>query len=180
MKNSLVALDGSLLDVMAADKAMAMAQGVRWKMDRSSVFTTDFDLRPALQGGGVGLTKTLADIDGCLFVSLKTEKPMVLLDMAKNTELDKYLEWKGDQNFYANFDKDKVREWKDLFTEPKADFGKIGLPKLTDDNLQSLWDAEPDWLKPGDAVELERIGGFGLPAESEKKLLQLLSPDDPG
>lgn len=179
MKNSLVALDGSLLDITAADKAMAMEQGVRWKMERSSVFTTDsiFALRCMT---GVGLTKTEADIKGCLFVSLLPERPVVLLDM-KNSDLGEYLGWKGEQNYYANFDKDKVSEWKSLFSETrasetKAEFGKVGLPKLNDENRQLLWDAELDWFRPG---EPERIQGFGLPADSAEKLKQLLSTDDP-
>ncbi len=179
MKNSLVALDGSLLDVTAADKAMAMEQGVRWKMERSSVFTTDsiFALRSMT---GVGLTKTEAEIKNCLLVSLLPDKPVVLLDM-KNSELDKYLDWKGEQNFYANFQKDRVTEWKDLSSnsETNANFGKVGFPKLSDENRQLLWDAELDWFRPGGEDEVMRIQGFGLPADARDKLKQLLNTDDP-
>ena len=39
MTNSLVALDGSLLDIRAINKEMAMDLGVRWNMARSSIFT---------------------------------------------------------------------------------------------------------------------------------------------
>jgi serine/threonine protein kinase len=177
MKNSLVALDGSLLDVTASDKAMAMEQGVRWKMEHTSVFTTDsiFALRSMT---GVGLTKTEADIRGCLFVSLLPERPVVLLDMKNNSELNKYLDWRGEQNFYANFDKDKVTEWKDLFRETK-DFGKLGLPRLSDENRQPLWDAELDWFTPGEQDEQMRIRNFGLPDDAKKTLMQLLNADDP-
>jgi hypothetical protein len=179
MKNSLVALDGSLLDIDAKDKNMPMGQGVRWKMERTSVFTTDsiFALRSKT---GVGLTKTQADIDGCLFVSLLPEKPIVLLDM-KNGDLDKFLDWRGEQNFYANFDKENVRAWKDLFseTDAKADFGKLALPKLklSDENRQPLWEAELDWFKPAEADQ-KRVESFGLPADAERTLMQLLNTDD--
>ena len=173
VRNSLVALDGSLLDITAADKALALDQGVRWKMERSSIFTTDsiFALRCMT---GVGLTRTEADIKGCLLVSLLPEKPVVLLDM-KNSELGKYLDWRGEQNFYANFDQDRVREWKDLFGETR-EFGKLGLPRLSDQNRQVLWDAELDWFR---SAEPERIQGAGLPADAEKKLQELLNAADP-
>ena len=170
LKNSLVALDGSLLDVIATDKMMPMsAPGVRWKMERTSVITTDsiFALRSKT---GLGLTKTQASADGCLFVSLKPETPMVLLDMTKSADLADYLDWngwKGDPNFYANHDNQRVREWKDLFTETKADFAKLGLLSLGE-KVQKLWESEPGWFKPSDADELKRIQNFGIPAETEK------------
>ena len=65
LKNSLVALDGSLLDVEAGAKSMPMTQGVRWDIERSSLFTTDaiFALRSRL---GKVLTETHADVRGSL------------------------------------------------------------------------------------------------------------------
>src|SRR5205807_7364749 len=41
MKNSLVALHGSLLEIHAANKEMPMSQGVAWKMTKSSIFSAD-------------------------------------------------------------------------------------------------------------------------------------------
>ena len=65
LRNSLVALDGSLLDIEPGSKAMAMKQGVRWEMDRSSIYTTEsvFALRSKL---GKVLTETQADVKNCL------------------------------------------------------------------------------------------------------------------
>lgn len=174
MRNSLAVLDGALLNVNAADKALAMDQGVRWRMERTSAFVTDslFALRSMT---GMGLARTEADVRGCFFGSLQPDRPVVLLDM-KSSDLEKYLDWKGEGNFYANFDKDAVREWKNLFSEAR-EFGKIAFPKLTDERRQALWDAEPDWFRP-DQADLERVQNFGLPAESAMKLMQLLNNDD--
>ncbi|HZZ78121.1 MAG TPA: hypothetical protein VFE62_06365, partial [Gemmataceae bacterium] len=178
MKNSLVVLDGSLLDVTASDKAAMRPQdGVRWKMERTSAFTTDsiFALRSRTANG---LARTDADVKGCLLVSLRPERPIVLLDM-KTGDLERYLKWEGDQNSYANFDKDNVDAWKNLFGGANADFGKITLPRLTEKNMQSLWDAEPDWLRPTDQTELDRIQNVGIPADIEMKLLQPLDTEEP-
>jgi hypothetical protein len=178
MKNSLVVLDGSLLDVMANDKPNRQQDGVRWKMERTSAFTTDsiFALRSRTNNG---LAKTEADVRSCLLVSLRPERPIVFLDM-KTGELDHYLKWTGEQNFFANFDKDNVDVWQSLFGGAKTEFGKIGMPKLTEKNMQALWDADPDWLKPTDPIEVERIQNVGIPAEIESKLLQpLVDTEEP-
>ena len=36
------------------------------------------------------------------------------------------------------------------------------------------------WFKPSERAELDRIQNFGIPAETEKALMQMLSSDEPG
>ncbi len=174
IENSLVALDGQLLDITAAGKPMPMNQGVRWKMKRSSIFTTDsvFALRSMF---GDVLTETHAEVEGCLLGSLRPGKSVVNLE--GDQEISEKLKWKGERNFYADFD--KPNDWRDKF-ETKSELGTLTLPKLMDKNLQSLWDAMPDWFKPADAEQERLIQGFGQSAESEKRSLQSLTdPDEP-
>ncbi len=173
MKDSLVTLDGSLLDIRAANKAMPMNQGVRWKMERSSVFTTQsiFALKsPA----GKGLTITHADIEGCLFASLALKQPIVELGVEE--PLEKYLKWKGEQNFYANYDKDSVDDWRRQAWEMKSDYGRLTFAELKDEMIQKLWDATPDWFKPIDG-EAERLSEYGVPAVVEKRMMPPSSKD---
>jgi hypothetical protein len=181
--NSLIALDGSLLDVDASSKAMAMSQGVQWKMDRSSIFTTEplFALHAKT---GTMLTETNAKIKDCLLaaLALNGDQDVVWLDTSREAKLGAYLKWDGEHNFYANFDKDKLREWKDKIPEVITDFGKLTFsPKLGEDAKRPpLWEATPDLFKPIEADQ-ERLNGFGLPPESEKRLLPASPPvpDEP-
>ena len=165
VKDSLIVLKGSLLDIQAANKNMSMFmdQGVHWKMVRSSIFTTKSIF--ALKSTGKGLTKTLAEkIEGCLLVALTPDQPVVLLE--KDDDLKAYLDWKGEQNFYAQFEKD----WKDQYPETKSVYEKITFPKLDDEALQSLWDVTPELLRPAEADQ-ERLRDFGIPPEVEQRLL---------
>jgi serine/threonine protein kinase len=174
MENSLVALDGSLLDIKAAAKPMPMNQGVYWKMKRSSIFTTDSVFALRYKFGDV-LTETNADVESCLLGSLRPGKSVVNLE--GDLDIREKLKWKGERNFYADFD--KPNEWRDKF-ETKSELGALTLPKLTDKNLQTLWDAMPDWFKPADAEQERVILGFGQSAEAEKRSLQSLTePDEP-
>lgn len=175
LRNSLVALDGSLLDIEPGSKAMSMKQGVRWEMDHSSIFTTEsvFALRSKL---GKVLTETQADVKNCLLASLIPEQLVVNFD--RDVDMGVYLKWRGEQNYYANFD--KLRDWKEQFPEPTSNYGKFSLGKLTENNMKSLWDATPDWFRPTDAAEEKSIQGIGQPADAEKRMMQpILEPDEP-
>ena len=170
MTKSLVVLDGSLLDVQATGKAMPMSEGVRWTMDKSSVFTTEaiFALR-ALNGRS--LTETQADFDGCLLVSLDPAQPIVLFDMDKSADREKLLKWNGKKIFYANFV--NHRDWKDQYPEMTSEYGQLMFSlNLSDEKLKTLWEATPDWFKPMGAEQQKLIQGFGLPPELEKGLMQ--------
>jgi serine/threonine protein kinase len=177
MTNSLIVLDGSLLDIEAANKAMPMDQG-RWNMAKSSVYTKDsvFALRTK---NGKGLTKTHAEIKGSLLASLAPDQavPLVLLD--KDDKLGNFLDWTGEQNFYANFDhlRDDMRDWKDQFRETKSEYSKLTFPQLTEKMLGTLWDASPDWFIPLE-TEQKSIIGFGRPADSEIRPAPP-NPDEP-
>jgi hypothetical protein len=175
VKNSLVALDGSLLDIRAANKVMPMNQGVRWKMERSSVFTTEsvFTLHSK---AGKGLTETLADIEGCLLVSLAPRQPVVELGLP-DEPIEKYLKWDGRQNFYANFDKDSIRDWKEQYKEMNSHYKGFTFADFKDEKLQKLWDATPDWFRPIDA-EVMGLSEFGLPAAIEKRMMPPSSKSD--
>ena len=179
IKNSLIALDGSLLDIKATSKPMPMNQGVRWKMERSSIFTTEsvFALH---SGTGKVMTLTEASIDSCVMASLAPSQTIVTYDRAV-VDLDKHLKWKGEQNFYANFE--NQRNWIDDYREPKSKYGNLTFPKLSDDRKQNpwdtLWDATPEMFAPADA-EAKSLSGIGVPMESEKRLmLPLPDPDVP-
>jgi serine/threonine protein kinase len=172
LKNSLVALEGSLLDVQAGGKAVPMSQGVRWKMERSSIYTTDslFALRsPA----GKGLTRTQAEVDGCLFWSLTPDKPVVAFHTITDEQLPTFLEWRGEQNFFANFDADNIREWKEQFKEMKSVYSTLKFSDSKDDLISKLSDATPEWFRPP-LVEMERVTGFGVPVDIEKRMLPAL------
>jgi hypothetical protein len=175
MKDCLVALDGSLLDISATNKAMPMELGVRWKMERSSIFTTKSVF--AMHGMMKGLTETKADVEGCLMACLLPEipaVPAVLFDMEteKLDEPEKCFKWQGTKNYFANFDAVKIREWKNMdLVEGASKFGALTFPKSDDKNMiQDIWKATPEWFRPAEA-EQERIVGFGIPADVEKRLI---------
>jgi serine/threonine protein kinase len=172
MTNSLVALDGSLLNIEAASKTMPMTQGVNWKMERSSIFTTvpvfALNSKP-----GTVLTETHAKIKDCLLASLGSDQDVVSPDMDK---LSKYLKWECEHNYYANFDKDKLRDWQGKVPEVITDYGKVTFPKLSDEAKRTLWDATPEMFKPADPEQERLIREFGLPLDSEQRLEQRLMP----
>jgi len=174
MTNSLVALDGSLLNIEAASKTMPMTQGVNWKMERSSIFTTvpvfALNSKP-----GTVLTETHAKIKDCLLASLGSDQDVVSPDMDK---LSKYLKWECEHNYYANFDKDKIRDWQGKVPEVISDYGKVTFPKLSDEAKRTLWDATPEMFKPADPEQERMIREFGLPLESEQRLLPPPNPDE--
>ncbi|MBI2806514.1 MAG: serine/threonine protein kinase [Planctomycetes bacterium] len=170
VKNSLVVLDGALLDITAANKAMPMNLGVRWKMDHSTIYTADsiFCLKSMTEKG---LTETIAEIDSCLFGSLAADKPIVLLRTETGDDLNTFLKWKGNQNYFANFDEFKIRTWKDQDRETNSSFGKLTLPNLSDENRQILWDATPEWFRPT-AEEMKALTpNVGIPPEIEKNFI---------
>jgi serine/threonine protein kinase len=189
MTNSLVVLDGSLLDIAAATKTMPMSEGVQWKMDRSSIFTKE-SLFALHSKTGTVLTETHAKIKDCLLVPLAPDQAVVLLEMSRDVKLSAYLKWDCEHNYYANFEIDKLREWKDHVPEMimdgadagpldgRSNSGKISFPKLTDEARQRLWDATPDMFKPTDPELQRRISGFGLPLESEQRMMQPARPDE--
>jgi serine/threonine protein kinase len=175
VKHSLVALDGSLLKVEAAGKPMAKNQGVRWTMDRSSIFTTEslFALRSKT---GKVLTETEAKMSHCLLVSLELDQPVVLLEKAINGDLAKYLKWTGEENYYANFS--DQRRYQEDPAEQKSEVGKLNFPKLDNENRPVLWDALPEWFTPAES-ERRVIADFGLPLETRNRLRPALpSPDE--
>jgi hypothetical protein len=177
MRNSLVALDGSLLDIEPGAKAMSMKQGVSWTMHRSSIFTTEsvFALRSKL---GKVLTETQAEVEGCLMASLVPDQLVVTFDRERDVDVATLLKWNGTQNFYANFD--KIRDWKEQFPEVNSSYGKLSLGKLNESNMKALWDATPEWFRPADAAEEKSVQGFGQSAEAEKRMMQpLLEPEEP-
>jgi len=171
MKNTLVALDGSLLDLQAGAKPMPMSQGVRWKMERSSIYTSD-SLFVLHSRGGKGLTKMQAELDGCLLWSLSPEKAIAIHDMTDkiDEQLPTYLDWRGEQNFYANFDAEKVRDWKEQFKETKSEYARTRFADIKDEIIPKLWDATPEWFRPAQ-MDIERMAGFGIPLDIEKRLM---------
>ncbi len=194
LTNSLVVLDGSLLDIDASPKEMPMDQGVHWKMTGTSVFSRK-SLFALHAPTSKALTRTHAEIKGCLLASLALDQSVPIIALPPNVEdnkFRKYVEWKGERNFYANFDTqgNNLRDWKDKVievwkekkvAEMESDFGTL-TTKLTEDNMQALWDATPDMLKPMDAEQERMINGFGMPPELEKRLLPppaLPEPDGP-
>lgn len=177
LSKSLVALDGSLLDVDAGAKEMPMDQGVHWTMTRTSVFTKKslFALRSQ---GAKGLTRTYADITGCLLTSLAPDQSVGVVEINKDDKPGKFLEWKGKANFYANFDnmRDNMREWREQVSELDSKDGKLTI-KLSEDAMQALWDATPDMLKAMDPEQERMIDGYGMPPDAEKRLMQ--APPEP-
>lgn len=166
---SLIALDGSLLDITAATKAMPMAEGVTWEMDRSSVYTTEALFALHAEENTV-LTQNVAKIDHCLLAALVPEQSVVLPAMPRPEKLRQYLKWECEQNFYANFPAAKLQDWKVDFPEPTSKSGKLTMsPKLVDESKPPLWDALPDWFKANEPDD--RLDGIGLPMESLKMLL---------
>jgi hypothetical protein len=150
---------------------MPMDQGVHWKMERSSVFAAEslFSLRAANEKGK-GLTTTHAEIEGSLLVALGTapDQPVVFPELTMKE--DRYLEWKGKQNCYANFD--KLADWQSKYVDEKSTYGPLMLPKFEEgdraDNLENLWQATPEWFKLSEADQLRLNGSIGLPAEVEQ------------
>jgi serine/threonine protein kinase len=178
LTNSLVVLDGNLLDITASSKSMPMNQGVNWTMEHSSIFTTEplFALRSA---PGTVLTETQAKIKDCLLVSLMPEQDFVTLGMSRDVKLSKYLKWECEHNFYANFEKEKLRDWETQFPEiGSKSNGLTFSPKLNDEAKRALWDATPDLFKPVDAEKL-MLNGIGIPPESEEKLLPAPTIQEP-
>jgi hypothetical protein len=179
MTNSLVALDGSLLDIRATNKEMAMDQGVRWNMARSSIFTNKALFAFQFESSK-GLTRTSAFVKDCLLASLSLNQsvPLVLPELSKE-EFRKYLDWEGERNFYANFDSngDNLRDWKEQVGEMKLESGKLTFsPKLDEEALRSLWNAPVELFKPASPTQEAMIKGFGLPTDTEKLLLLPLPP----
>lgn len=162
VRQSLIALAGSLLDIHAANKVTPLDQGVHWRMDQSSVFTTDsvFALRSSQTGKG--LSRTTVKLEGCLLAALTPEQKLV--DATKEDDIATYLDWKCEQNFYAGFH--KVRDWGDEHPESKSrHFSSILMfPKVDEQAIQALWDATPEWFQPSE-LDQERLTGFGLPPE---------------
>ena len=117
---------------------------------------------------GKGLSKTQAEINGCLFVALVPDHPLVLPDMEREDALATYLEWTGGKNFYAGFA--QMGMWKERYSEPSPsvyEAARLMLPKLDEDptqKLQALWDITPEMLKLADA-DIKRLTGFGVPTE---------------
>jgi hypothetical protein len=174
---SLVAVKGSLLDIRAASKPMPMSEGVTWKMDKSSVFTTESIFALRAEADTV-LTKTHAKFRDCLLASLVPDQPLVLLQTPREEKMKDYLVWDCDQNFYANFEMAKVREWQDQFKEPASKYESLMIsPKL---NLAELWKATPDWFRPTDPEQQDRISNFGMQPEWEKSFVPPpLKTDEP-
>lgn len=177
MDDCLVALDGSLLDINATDKEMAMNLGVRWTMKRSSVFTTKsvFALHSKAEKG---LTETNAIVENCLLASLVPDMPAVLFDMTldRPEDVNKCFKWQGNKNYFANYEVLKIREWKGLDPE-HSEYGPLSFPKINEKALQRLWEATPDWFKVAE-TEQKSIAGFGIREEVEKRLLPSPEPDE--
>ena len=164
MTNSLVALDGSLLHIDAGIKSMPMNQGVHWKMNRSSIFTTD-PIFTFHSKAGTTLTETHAEITYCLLASLSPERDVV--EIFRDDKLSKYLRWECEHNYYANFDADKLRDWKERFPEMASDSGKVTFPKLSDEAKRALWDATQDVFTPADP---EQVKEYGSRLKSEQRI----------
>jgi serine/threonine protein kinase len=169
---SLIALDGSVLDIDAGTKEMPLDEGVQWNMMRSTVLAKKsiFNLRA---GASKGLTVTRAKVRDCLLAALTTEAapPVVALDKG---ELKKYLSWDGGHNFYGNFfdpQGDDLVEWKQQVTEVDPKVGKITFSPKLDEGLQALREPAADLFKPAE------IAGFGMPPEMQRAFLPL--PPDP-
>ena len=178
LNDCLVALDGSLLDIKATDKAMPMEVGVRWKMKRSSVFTAKsvFALHSM---AAKCLMETNANVENCLLASLVPAMPAILFEMNPDRpeDMDKCFKWHGTKNYFANFDVLKVGAWKASDLDMKSDTGTLTFPKLDKAMPQKLWDATPDWFRPAE-TELQQIRNFGISEEVEKRLLPPPLPDE--
>jgi hypothetical protein len=148
MDNSLVALTGALLSVQGAAEDVPMDRGVRAQLSRVSAFARDaaFALRPAKNGKG--LTRTQIVARDCLLVALDPARTMIYLEAAGlpgEDQVNKFLGWKGERNWYANYDKILDQEqpdgammmgtmqieaarWKELAGEPQSRSGRLAFP----------------------------------------------------
>ncbi len=166
VKNSLIALDGSLLDIESANKQMPMDEGVRWKMSKTSVFVTESLFAMRSKSAGKGLSESQVDADNCLLVSIASEQqPIVLLATERTINLEKLLKWRGDKNYFANFDPNSVSEWRTIY-EPSMTAGTLTFPKLSDELVKTIWESTPDWF-----VQSESIANFGVPTPIITRLL---------
>ena len=121
------------------------------------------------------MTKTHAEIAHCLLWSLGPDRPLVKLSISDRTDepFDKYVEWSGSNNFYANFDTDKMKDWRDQYPEPTSSSGKMRFSEPRDDMVQKLWESIPEWFRPS-----EPMNGMGVPADVEKRLMPAPSDAD--
>lgn len=173
VKNSVIALNGSLLDIHANSKPMPMSEGVTWEMDRSSIFTSESLFRLRAEDPDTVLTTTHAAIRDCLLTSLVPERPIVEMPIDENFK--KCLKWDCSHNFYANFDKDKLKDWKNEFSELRSEYEKLTISA----KLADLWDMPPAALRPTDAEQLDRISDFGRPENADPLLLPMRVPEEP-
>jgi serine/threonine protein kinase len=162
MRNSLVALSGSLVDVdVRSEEPGAELAGPLVELDHASIFSREpvFTLSTTRTGKVLGTThvKCQNSVLGAL-----AKRPLVYLkasEVMSEQQLGKYLEWDGKQNLYVRFDKllehelpdEKgttmqltTGEWGKLFGETMSE---VVLPALGDANL---WEIVPERFRVAD------------------------------
>ncbi len=174
LDNSLVALAGSLFDLDVKSDEMATEQGPQIELKRTTVFCRApiFSLNSTRAGKGLG--RTHVEASGCLFAAL-AKRPLMYLkapDVQNESQLTKYIEWKGEQNAYARFENLLESErpdemgramelsagaWGKQF-EPQTGQSDIALPSLSDVVLTQV---RPDDLRPTSA-EAPNVGAGSL------------------
>jgi hypothetical protein len=185
LTNTLVAVAGSLVDLDIKSDDATPEQGPRVELKRSSVFSREPIFALSSSKAGKGLGQVHIDAGACLFAAL-AKRPLIYLkapDVQSEAQLSKYLDWRGEQNTYARFDKvleyerpDEMGtamqlasvEWGKLFGESPIGRDEILLPPLGDVVLSQV---RPNELRPRD-VEAPAAGVSSL-AELEPLLKAL-------
>ena len=186
LRNSLVAVSGSLVDLDVKADEMAPEQGPRVELRQTSVFSREPVFALSSTRAGKGLGQVHVDATACLFAAL-AKRPLIYLkapDVQSEGQLGKYLDWKGEQNGYARFDKlleyerpDEMGrqmelttgEWGKLFGETQVGRDETPLPPLADVVLSQV---RPDDLRPTRDVEAA-APGVGSLAELDPLLKAL-------
>jgi hypothetical protein len=173
LENSLVAVTGSLAAVQATGEDLAADQGPQVELTRVSAFTREPTLSLRAFKNGKGLGCTHVEARSCLFAGLEG-RPLVYLESAEllsDEQVPRFLEWKGEQNCFANFGKlleqEKTNEmgsmmsldsgrWDKLFRDlTRGRYESLAVPALTD----YLWQATPDQFRPAEAEQ--QLGSYG-------------------
>jgi len=190
IKNSLLALSGSMLDVQASGEDVASDQ-VAFELNQVSAFTRDpaFSLRSSAKNGK-GLGKSKIDAHQCLFAPLeRPSRPLVSLeapDVSVEDQLKDYVQWKGDQNCFPGFSRLlefqrpnqtdvmmqlDAKRWENLFKEMNMRTDELSFPSRGD---APLWQALPAEFRPMDPPSEFIDMGIGVAAKEMDALAKSL------
>jgi hypothetical protein len=149
--NCVFGLGGSLLESRgSSDKDLPADTAAALRLSRVSAFAAEphFLLKGNPAGKGQILTK-VHNTGRCLFVSLGG-KPLVFLDRLDVPEggMDRFLDWQGTSNAYANFAKIKMVDHQ----RPEGSMNGPPLMKIDRDNWTEAFRYDQDPLIPEKAV----------------------------